>query len=548
MEKYLKSYKAKIHLLLILSMFFFSAITHLVITEKLSGFIKRANVRAWMLENYMDSLIMDSRQILYGLANTLAPQDIHTDNTHIGELLNLFNHDINSYKSIPLFGFKIYDIDDVVIYHSLIPSHIFKPIKGFSDIGAIKNLKDAPFKFLIGTIRTAKVGGEIIIPLCIAVNNINNMKYVGALCTGLTTNKIIERLNLTYSTRHHNQIKLINNSLYNENEYQTIDNVFNLKNMFLYTFYNKKFKIYIPLLEKPFFISVNLHFEDLIVELIVILLHCLAYFISFLITIYLLYTIYNKQYKKPLDLTLEKINQLPDSLDKKNYIVTNNNEFTNEPFKIINHVIDSYKLSCLKEKSKHNNLSSLELHDSILSLISTDRQKITSAHISNVFSKKLRSLIYEDITEIALFQFFTNIKNYANERFDKLDINISLNKEDYITISLKRAALTEAILNIFSIINTHCSANEKKVKCILRACFIKESSLPSISVEIDSQIFSDSIAWTTENSYVYNGLLSIYSLAKYNDLLLYIYEENKNIVFILDPINNDYLEEIKSYL
>ncbi|MBL4653794.1 MAG: hypothetical protein JKY53_13170 [Flavobacteriales bacterium] len=473
--KYSQSYNSKVFFLLIFSMLCFSMITNLVINEKLKGFTKRAEVRAWMLQNYMDSLIMDSRQILYGLANTLAPQDIHKDNTHIRELLNLFNHDIHSYKSIPFFGFKIYDVNDVVIYHSLIPGHIFQPLKGFSDIRSIESIKDSPFKFIVGPIRVAKVGGARIIPLCIAINNINSMKYSGALCTGLITNKISERLNLTYSTKHHDQITLVDSSLYNEREYQTIDNVFNLKNMFDYTFNNKIFKIYLPLLGQPFFISVNLHFENLIIELVVILLHCLAYFISFLITIYFLFLMCKKQYQEPLDLILEKINQLPNLLDKKHCISRNNNAFIDEPFKILNDIIESYQSAYLKEKKQYNNTTALELHDSILSFISTERKSSPSTYISEIFAKKLESLIHEELIEIDLLTFLTNIKNYSNEQFHKLDTKISLNKKKYNSIHIKSSALNESIISIFSLINNHCRTNEKKVKCILNAFLLMKT-------------------------------------------------------------------------
>ena len=73
---------------------------------------------------------------------------------------------------------------------------------------------------------------------------------------------------------------------------------------------------------------------------------------------------------------------------------------------------------------------------------------------------------------------------------------------------------------------------------LIKAAFVNKNSFPTISIEANLRESSlQPISWTLGPSYVYSGLLSIYLLAKENNLFFYIRKKNQKLILTLEPLN-----------
>ncbi len=121
-----------------------------------------------------------------------------------------------------------------------------------------------------------------------------------------------------------------------------------------------------------------------------------------------------------------------------------------------------------------------------------------------------------------------------------MNIKIAISKKDYKSFTCKHAALTEAIFHIFTLITRIGKLDVNNIELKIRGEFIANSLFPLITIELPvHHSLLESLSWKLGPSYVYTGFLSIYSLAKSNNLLFYIEQKNKKIIFILTPYENN---------
>ena len=536
-----QSFKSAIRSLFAAAIIIFIAISSLVIEDKLNNFVRRAHVRAWMLEHHINSKFLDSHQIMRGLSNSLVNQQINRKNPYIKELVDNFNSDVNCYKSIPFYGFKIFDTSHLAIYHTLVPNHLFVPLKSVYDINLLDTLKEHPLSFQVGPIRMGTMGGEEIIPFCIGISKTANTEYIGSICSGLKVKELDQELNNIFSTQYHDKMRLKNKYSVDKNrpEY-SVDNVFTITNMIKYYLYDENFTVIVPLSNYPFIIEVELHFHLIIIELITIILYCLAYFCLFIIFTYFLYLIHKKFYQIPLSNLEIKASAILNNDNKPSF---RNFKISNF-IKITNDLLNKYKLIHSNNKKELENDASRELQHNIVNLVLAERSSRNSYKSSNVsleslYSNQLKKLVNEDKQTSNLTEFLANIARYCYEYNPKLNIKVVVNKNDNKDFNFKHAALTETIFNIFALITRISKFDTNNIELTLKATFYEQNQFPTISIESNiSDVLFDSLNWTMGNSYVYNGFLSIYALTRYNNLLFSIKHDEQQLIFMLEPINN----------
>jgi hypothetical protein len=230
-NKCFKSFKSTVFILFISITILFILITISVIENKLSNFVDRADLRAKTLENFVDLSISNAQQVMQGLAIALVQEPIDINNKNIQKLVDNFNTDLNCYMSIPFYGFKVFNPADIIIYHTLIPPHLFVPMKSIYDIGLLTKIKETPFSFKVGPIRLGTMSGEVIIPFCVAINKLGKQEYLGSICSGLKVKEVNKQLNATFSAYSHGKISLKNNEDNTEEGHYIVNNVFTVTNM-----------------------------------------------------------------------------------------------------------------------------------------------------------------------------------------------------------------------------------------------------------------------------------------------------------------------------
>lgn len=72
--------------------------------------------------------------------------------------------------------------------------------------------------------------------------------------------------------------------------------------------------------------------------------------------------------------------------------------------------------------------------------------------------------------------------------------------------------------------------------------------LPIITIEVNGSSTLRSLGWLSGPSFVYTGFLSIYLLARENNLLFKVEQKDLSIIFILEPIEDESYETNSNYL
>lgn len=104
-NKYLKSAKFNVLILLTIITILFFIISYSMVRAKVTELVAWAHLRTTSIERYIDSSISGVYQIMHGLSIGLMNEPIEPNNDNIKKLINTFNTDLNSYISVPFYGF-----------------------------------------------------------------------------------------------------------------------------------------------------------------------------------------------------------------------------------------------------------------------------------------------------------------------------------------------------------------------------------------------------------------------------------------------------------
>ncbi len=140
------------------------------------------------------------------------------------------------------------------------------------------------------------------------------------------------------------------------------------------------------------------------------------------------------------------------------------------------------------------------------------------------FVKKIEDMINEGASLIQIDDFISKVVKYCNDFFN-IKINVDIKEVRGKSFVFKRYVLSEAIFNIFSFMMRSKVVN--KGSFTISVNFMDKTYLPVITIK--SSDFSDN------NILSHTSLLSVYTLAKENNLFLNIKKTDGNIYFILEP-------------
>ena len=174
--------------------------------------------------------------------------------------------------------------------------------------------------------------------------------------------------------------------------------------------------------------------------------------------------------------------------------------------------------------------------------------RTASTNEERLYLSKIESLINEDSTSMSLIDFLRQISDYCCEFYYDNKIKITASEDAQESFVFKHAALSEAIFHIFTFIS-RAGINQNDSVINIKGTFVNKNKLPIITIEVD--ICGDGLAalgWSSGPPYVYNSLLSIYMLARENELFFNIARDSNKMLFILEPMFLKEEKELKHLL
>lgn len=523
----------------ILFLIIFSAISYILTQNLLNNITKRADNKLKIAENFINFSIEGANQIIYGLALSLAQESINAKNKNIINIIKSFDHKMERHNAIPLYGFKVLDHKDFIIRSTLIPDKLFTTSKTLTDLSLLKKAKKKPFELQIGKIRLGKLTHKNILPFCMSIEN--NKTFIGSICSGITIDKLSERLNYHITSKHINRINLL--GIVEKNNRNKANNHFTLSKILDSYFKNKNLIIQHPLTNYPIVLEAEINCYYLAREIGAIAFYCICYLIAFILFVYYIHNINKKYYLKPLTIIQKKLHEYSDHFSKR--IPEFNKLYFDGicPYHLsqaVNYIIDH----CINSKEESSSPS--KLHNNLLHLMLTERHYCISTtkvdiRSGDLYLNELRRQINSKDQSQNLKSFLDKITQYCAEYYSELKIKVIIEEEDHKDFNFKHTALSETIFNIFTTI-TRIGNFDVDNFIILRAHFHNNTS-PNINIEVLCQDSSlHPLGWEYGPEYIYTSLLSVYLLAKENNFFFHIEQKENKIMFVLEPLSDDRLQ------
>jgi hypothetical protein len=192
----------------------------------------------------------------------------------------------------------------------------------------------------------------------------------------------------------------------------------------------------------------------------------------------------------------------------------------------------------------------MEFRNNILHLILTEKHfckeyLASETSMETLYLAQLKKLINEKYKKVTLQQFLEDIAEYCSDYYAELCIKVQVNKKDNKEFSFKQASLTETLLHMFTLIIRTGRFDIEEKSLVIKGSFVNKNYFPTISIEASlSNSSLRSLGWELGPDYVYTGFLSIYLLAKENNLVFNIKQREDKIIFLLNPIDKEELQEI----
>jgi len=495
------------------------------------------------IEHTVYSEISKARHVIYGLASSLSQESIVPENIRVNNLVDNFDprsHD----RSIAFSGLIVFDIKGVAVADTVLPECKAKlKREGLNE--CLKIPKDF-LELEVLPIRKAKFIPGLIIPLSMRIPNLKD-KQSGTICSGLGLQELEEKLKLRYvRSKYINYIKIQDYNYRRKVErYQfegdksnlTISSI--LKDYFL----GRNLIIQKDIEKYPFSMKIEIKTEYLEKFLGIGMLFCLGSVTIILGVFFFLYTVIQDNIKGCLMPVYKKLSIFNQSVYKRDM-----NDYTESEFNLnkfseeINSLIDNFKSAQLSNKLLSIKQSESTFKQKLLNLVLTEQHflfsnKRTSVGEEELYLNKLMSIIDEEAITLPLKEALEQIAEYCNEFYYESNIKVLIKKEDEKSLVFKQSALTETIFHILTFINRG-NFNTDHGELLLKGSFIDDNIFPTIVIETQlSENNPTSLGWSSGPSYVYTSLLSVYLLAKENNLFFDIERSEDKISFTLDTLD-----------
>ncbi len=534
------SFKSSIFRLLTIAAIVFLIASYFLIQTSVNSFRQRVSFRALMVENKIDKVMENAHQIIFSLSYKLGHEKISLDNKKIKNLVDVLDYEIGIRKIIPLYSFKIFDANDMVIYRSIEDGHVFTPSKSTRHLSLLKQLRESEINFKVEEMRHGSTRHkEDLIPFCHAIKNLDN-KYVGAVCSGLIVKDLNNSLNDIFFNVHTSRVRIVDKALESKSiDLLDVKKVINISNLIKYYVYGDCYKLYFPLAKYPYLLESELNFHYLIKDVLFILLYSIGLFIALILIVYLICLLNKEYYYAPFKALEEKATLLLKDITKSEDTSALN------VLDSINLALNYCHLARENDKNKLLKQSDEELNANMMYLMLVERHYSSCymddhIDIGKLYVGQLKKLATEKYITISILKFLEEVTKYCCEYYHELKVNIIIARKDCRDLTFKHAALTEAIFHIFTLIIRIGRFEVEDGELILRASF--DGEFPTIAIEANICPSSTrALGWTSGITFVYFGFLSIYLLARENNLLFRIEQEDHKIIFILEPIKENIL-------
>ena len=257
--------------------------------------------------------------------------------------------------------------------------------------------------------------------------------------------------------------------------------------------------------------------------------------------------IHKKFFQEPFISMQDKINHLPDNITQQFSLNIKTPDEMQCIACIVNNMVDHYKSTHINIKERDLQISAEEVQTNILHLMLTERhyyqhhaESDFKVNNGSLYLAQLKKLVNEKKQLYNIVNFLNAVSEYCSEYYSELQIRAIIQKQDNKDFYFKKTSLSEAIFNIFSLISRIGQFNTETSEFTISASFESNNIFPTITITAPI-IYSSlqSPGWILGPSYIHSGLLSVYLLAKENDLLFHITQEKENIIFILTPMENE---------
>ncbi len=538
---------AQITILLIVTMVSLLSIFYVVAKNTLKDYRNETIYQFNLVENYIYSSISNAEQVLNGLSFLISKTSLTLNNIDLFEIIKNFDSQPTFFKAIPFSALVVLNNHDLSIASSSESLISFKQ-KDFSQAKCIENTKQHPFKLHIGSITTGVYSKEIIIPLGITI--FKEQKFLGSICTGLSIANLKLQMSAISLYNHFNEINLVNtNDL--SSKAQEINQAFSFNNILKYLIFEEELKISKSLQNYPYNIIASIDLDYLAQNLKDKIAVCFCYSLLFLFFVLVLFIITKRFYANPFKLIKDTISNLPEkilfrALGKKDELQEINSRnltptaLNNTITSLTKHLQTLYENEEKLQFEQHlREIRSKILHLSLIEQHYSPLRKILQPNHDILYQNILISFVNEESQVIALNDYMNQILNYLREYFYDMNIELQLDKSQVEQVFyFKYTALTETIFHIFLFIQRAAISSEE-VECpvIIKASFKEKNTFPTITLELAplQQASQLSLGWEAGAEFPNMSLLSIYLLAKENNLVFSIEQNDSKLIFALKP-------------
>jgi hypothetical protein len=503
------------------------------------------NSRLNYIESDLDERFLDTKSAFFNLANSLSKKFIYDNKQVRDELFSYFDDRSEYQLSVP-FRPVIFVNNNMDIVHGKITQCGFsKNIPKIKFPEYFKEIRNKPFELYMGEIIYCSIIKKLVIPLVMSVID-NENQFIGIVWSGILIDRLDQQLSMRYAhSEYLGDIKLKNNKKHDiENSYtfNKAESVLSFSSILESFSQHRSVFVHKELKNHPFVIELEVKPEYFRSTLNLNILFWGVYIVIFIILFYCLYLFIKYRYKSPFLSIYQKLyfmNKSSKELYKTNDDIYSVDKFN--PIKLAKYIDDLIEKYYLLQASTLAP-SEIAIKQRILDLALTEKHFLSSSR-SNIVAEnklylnKLTKLIDEEYRIASLEKFLIQITNYCCEFYHEAKFKVIVSKKDQKNFSFKSSALSETIFNIITfVIRGNFNIYDETV--LIKGIFNNKDSFPVITIEATiSNEDSSTLGWNSGPSYVYSGLLSIYLLAKENNLFFNIKRKENKLLFILEPLN-----------
>lgn len=547
-NKYFVNIRNQILLLLLIISVSFYIIFYVVYRNTLQEYKEETLKQLNLLENSIYTSILNAKQVLDGLSYLISKTEIKLQNEQIYEMIKNFDPKSKSFKAIPFSSLVILDQNNMSVASSSEDFFFFKQ-KDFSEAKCIQNIRESSSNFNIGSITSGLYSKELIIPLGVGIYK--KHKFIGSICTGLSISSLKSGLDRISLYEIFGEVNLVNKT--KKTKTQTINQAFSVLNVIKYILVQEEPKIIKSIEKYPYNIIASVRLDNLSLLLKAKLLFCLYYLLLLISCLLLVFIIIKNFYSSPFNSIKEIILKLPEEILSKD--VSQNISLHKLSSQDITPTVLNNTIAHLakqlqtfyenQEKAKFEqyaqDIRKKVLHLALIEHHYSPLEKISKAKSNVLYSNFLNTLINENPREMSLKAYFYEIIDYLKEYFYEINIKLKFDDTQNKIFSFKYSALTETIFHVLLFVQRSAlDSEEDNLEIILNAHFSDQDNYPTIS--LSSKLIHNSqrsLGWETGAHFSYTSLLSIYLLAKENNLSIDIKQKDSELAFILKSFKLD---------